>query len=51
MKSIYFDFYSTFYKFGYLSKEIVHEAAEWGVISLEEYKTITGEDYIANAAQ
>lgn len=47
MKSIYFDFYNTFYKFGYLSKEIVHEAAQWGVITLGEYKEITGEEFVA----
>lgn len=42
-----FDFYNTFYKLGYLQKTDVHEAAEWGVISLEEYKTITNENYAA----
>lgn len=47
MKSKFFNFYNTFYKMGYLTKDIVHEAAEWGVITLEEYKTITGEDYSA----
>ncbi|MGG3987538.1 XkdX family protein [Bacillus smithii] len=51
MKSAFFDFYNTFYKMGYLTKDIVHESAEWGVITLEEYKEITGEDYVASAAQ
>ena len=51
MKSTFFDFYNLFYKMGYLTKDIVHEAAEWGVITLEEYKEITGEDYMENAAQ
>jgi hypothetical protein len=32
---------------GYLTKEIVHEAARWGVISLTEYKEITGEEFVA----
>jgi hypothetical protein len=32
---------------GYLTKDIVHEAAEWGVITLEEYQEITGEEFTA----
>ena len=47
MKSVFFDFYNTFYKIGYLTKDIVREAAEWGVISLEEYQEITGEEFAA----
>jgi uncharacterized XkdX family phage protein len=42
-----FDFYRVMYQLGYLSKEDVHEAATWGVITTEEYKQITGEDYVA----
>ncbi|MFU0784574.1 XkdX family protein [Clostridium sp.] len=42
-----FDFYSIFYKMGYLTKQDVYDAAKWGVITLENYKTITGEDYVA----
>ena len=45
MKSVLFNFYNTFYKMGYLTKDIVHEAAEWGVITLEEYKEITGQQH------
>lgn len=45
MKSAFFDFYNLFYKMGYLTKDIVREAAEWVVITLAEYKEITGEDY------
>lgn len=47
MKSTLFDFYNTFYKMGYLTKDIVHEAAQWGVITLAEYKEITGEEFVA----
>lgn len=47
MNNVYFDFYKTFYQMGYLTKDTVHEAAEWGVISLDDYKEITGEDYVA----
>lgn len=42
-----FDFYRTMYKLGYLNKADVYEAAEWGVISAEEYKLITGEDFVS----
>ena len=42
-----FDFYSVFYKMGYLTKDNVHEAASWGVISLADYKTIIGEEFVA----
>ncbi|GGJ68266.1 putative XkdX family phage protein [Anoxybacillus voinovskiensis] len=42
-----FDFYKIFYQMGYLTKDDVHEAASWGVITLEEYKLITGEDFVA----
>lgn len=43
--SIQFDFYKLFYEFGHLTKGDVHEAAKWGVITKEDYKSITGEDY------
>lgn len=42
-----FDFFNVFYKMGYLTKEIVREAAEWGVITLSEYELIVGEPYSA----
>ncbi len=35
-------FYKTMYDLGYLDKSDVHEAAYWGVITLDEYKQITG---------
>lgn len=41
-----FDFYRVFYQMGYLTKQDVYDAATWGVISLGEYKAITGEEYI-----
>ncbi|KAJ51106.1 hypothetical protein BD780_000228 [Clostridium tetanomorphum] len=41
-----FDFYSLFYKEGYLKLEDLKEAAKWNVISKEEFKTITGEELI-----
>lgn len=50
MKSQFFDFYNTFYKMGYLTKDIVHEAAQWGVITLAEYKEITGEEFTVQSA-
>jgi len=40
-----FEFYSLFYKMGYLKKQDIYEAAYWGVITKEEYKIITGEEY------
>ncbi|EMI10354.1 XkdX family protein [Anoxybacillus gonensis] len=42
-----FDFYKIFYQMGYLTKQDVHDAAEWGVITLEEYQEITGEEFTA----
>lgn len=47
MKSTFFDFYNLFFKMGYLKKDMVHEAAYWGVITLSEYKEITGEEFVA----
>ncbi len=41
-----FDFYSLFYKVGTLTISDLREAAKWNCISKEEYKTITGQDYI-----
>lgn len=41
-----FEFYNTFYRFGLLPKDEVHEAASWGVISLYDYERITGEEYL-----
>ncbi len=41
-----FDFYNTFYNVGYLDLAIVKEACKWKVITAEEYKTITQEDYV-----
>jgi hypothetical protein len=40
-----FDFYRIFYQMGYLEKQDVHDAAQWGVITLQDYKTITNEEY------
>lgn len=47
MSNVFFDFYKTFYSMGYLSKKDVHEAAYWGVITPEDYKEITGEEFVA----
>jgi len=46
MKSAFFDFYKTMYIMNYLEKTEVKTAADWGVITSEEYKEITGEDYV-----
>ena len=46
MKSPFFNFYNTFYKMGYLTKDIVHEAAQWRVITSSEYKEIVGEEFV-----
>ena len=51
MKSAFFDFYNTFYKIGHLTKDNVHEAVQWGVITLEEYQEITGEEFTALVLQ
>lgn len=40
------DFYRTMYSLGYLDKNDVHEAAQWGVISASDYKIITGEEFV-----
>lgn len=42
-----FDFYKTMYGMGHLDKNDVHEAAQWGVITLSEYQAITGEEFVA----
>ncbi len=41
-----FDFYNLFYNMGYLAIEDVYEACKWNCITKEEYKAITGEDYV-----
>ncbi|HIG0356302.1 TPA: XkdX family protein [Clostridium sporogenes] len=41
-----FNFYNTFYKNGYLKLEIVMEACKWNVITKEEFKEVTGEDFV-----
>ena len=42
-----FDFYNTMYEMAYLTKQDIHDAAYWGVITLIDYKTITGVEYVA----
>ncbi len=42
-----FDFFETFYKGGFITIEKLKKATKWNVISKEEFKTITGEDYIS----
>lgn len=42
-----FEFYNIFFKMGYLTKDDVREATEWGVITIEEYERIVGEAYAA----
>lgn len=46
MKSTFFDFYKTMYIMRYLEKTEVKTAADWGVITTEEYQEITGEVYV-----
>lgn len=41
-----FDFYNTFYKIGYLDLATLKEATKWNCISKEEFKKITGQEYI-----
>lgn len=41
-----FDFYNLFFKEGYLKIEDLNEACKWRVINKEEYKEITGQEYI-----
>jgi len=41
-----FNFYNLFYKEKYLNIDDLKEATKWNVISKEEFKTITDEDYI-----
>lgn len=40
-----FNFYNTFYKIGYLKLEIVIKACRWNVITKEEFKKVTGQEY------
>ena len=41
-----FDFYNLFYSMGYLKLEDINEACKWNCINREQYKEITGEEYI-----
>ncbi|WP_125153087.1 XkdX family protein [Clostridium rectalis] len=41
-----FNFYNTFYKVGYLDLKTLREATRWGCITEEQFKTITGEDFV-----
>lgn len=41
-----FDFYRIMHNLGYLDKNDVHEAAQWGVISAGDYLIITGEEFV-----
>lgn len=40
-----FDFYNTFYKMEYLTKNDIKKAALCGIISPDDYKKIIGEEY------
>lgn len=40
-----FDFYNIMYDMGYLQKQDIKDATDWKVITSEQYKLITGEDY------
>lgn len=42
-----FEFYYWFYYYSHITKKDVYEAVENGWITKEEYKEITGEDFIA----
>ncbi|MEG0612659.1 MAG: XkdX family protein [Clostridium sp.] len=41
-----FNFYNMFYKNGYLKLETIKEACKWEVITVDEFKMITGQNYI-----
>ncbi|WP_291579581.1 XkdX family protein [Clostridium sp. UBA6640] len=41
-----FNFYKLFYSEKYLSLEDLKEAQKWGVLTVEEFKSITDKDYI-----
>lgn len=41
-----FNFYNMFYGLKYLSLEDIHEATKWKILSSDEFKQITGQDYI-----
>lgn len=41
-----FDFYNLCYHEKYLKIEDLHEACKWNVITKEEFKQITGQDYV-----
>ncbi|WP_312575433.1 XkdX family protein [Clostridium sp.] len=41
-----FNFYNLFYKEKYLNLDDLKEATKWGVLTVEEFKSITEMDYI-----
>lgn len=41
-----FDFYSLFYKVGTLTLSDLNEACKWNCINKQQYKEITGEEYV-----
>ncbi|QCH28094.1 XkdX family protein [Clostridium tyrobutyricum] len=41
-----FDFYNIFYEFGYLSLDDIKEATKWKLLTSDEFKQITGQDYV-----
>lgn len=41
-----FDFYKMSFDLGYLDMVIVKEATKWNVITKEEFKKITGQEYV-----
>lgn len=41
-----FNFYNLFYKEKYLNLNDLKEATKWGVLTVEEFKSITEMDYI-----
>lgn len=45
MKSNSYDFYKLFYEVGYLTLDEIKEACKWNVITKEEFKEITGQEY------
>jgi hypothetical protein len=42
-----FDFYNCFYKVGYLSLDDLKQATKLNIITADQFKQITGQDYIA----
>lgn len=41
-----YEFYRISYKMRYLSTETLRELTKWNCITEQEYKEITGEDYV-----